>query len=135
MRLGLRRVFARKKTVKRGALAFLALCVAGFAALNVLAYNHAHAMTHFTSGGTRTSKPEGLALGTKIQLLLTGVTLPRPASTRIPSDLAPQCRVRLSREMAQSGSRIDTCSTKHAPLRRPYSLRTMSMHMTAARMS
>lgn len=63
-----------------------------FAVLNVLAYNHARAMTRFASDGSRTRKPEELSLAAKARVLLLGVNVPRPYSSRPPSDLAPDCR-------------------------------------------
>lgn len=70
----------------------LAAFLAGFALLNVLAYNHAHAMMHFTFGGTRTEKPEQLPFVRKLKVLLLGVNVPRPSSARQPSELDPDCR-------------------------------------------
>ena len=37
------------------------LLLAGFAALNLLAYRHARAMLRYAPGGARTEKPEALA--------------------------------------------------------------------------
>ena len=64
----------------------------GFVVLNLMAYNHAHAMMYFTTGGSRTSKPEKLSWGQKARVLLMGVNVPRPQSNRQPSDLDPECR-------------------------------------------
>jgi uncharacterized protein len=50
----------------------------GFLLLNVLAYRHAYAMMHFTSGQSRTGLPESLSRGQKIGVLLWGINLPRP---------------------------------------------------------
>ena len=74
-------------------LALLITVVAGFAVLNVLAYNHAYAMTHFSSGGAHNSKPEDLSLATKLKVLCAGVNIPRPSSDRSPLNLDPDCRV------------------------------------------
>ena len=81
-----------KKPTKHLLIGTLTTILIGFTLLNVLAYNHAHAMMYFTSGGTRTEKPEKLTLGQRIKVLLTGVNVPRPVSTRQPSDLDPGCR-------------------------------------------
>jgi len=81
-----------KKPTKRLLMGFLIAFVVGFALLNILAYNHAHAMMYFTSGGTRTEKPEKLTLGQRIKVLLTGVNVPRPVSSRQPSELDFGCR-------------------------------------------
>jgi alpha-beta hydrolase superfamily lysophospholipase len=64
----------------------------GFAILNVLAYNHAHAMMFFSEGGSRTSKPEELTGWRKARVLMTGVNVPRPESGLKPADLDPDCR-------------------------------------------
>ncbi len=60
---------------------FVRLCIvfaAGFVLLNVLAYRHAYAMMHFTSGQPRTGLPETLGFAKKIGVLLWGVNIPRP---------------------------------------------------------
>jgi alpha-beta hydrolase superfamily lysophospholipase len=63
----------------------------GFGLLNVLAYNHAYAMTHYTAEGSKTGKPEHLsALGT-LKVLVCGVRVTRPVSDKKPSALAPPC--------------------------------------------
>ncbi|MDY0145130.1 MAG: alpha/beta fold hydrolase [Kiritimatiellia bacterium] len=69
------------------------LLLAGFAALNILAYRHAYAMTHYTSGGPRTEKPEALTPLSKFRVLLSGVNLPRPVDERPPTTLAPHVHV------------------------------------------
>lgn len=58
---------------------------AAFAALNVLAFMHVRAMTHFVPGGTRTPFPERLSLAGKLRVVLTGVTVPRPANAQTPA--------------------------------------------------
>jgi len=59
--------------------------------LNILVYNHAHAMMHFTAQGIRTNKAEGLAGWAKLKVLLLGVNMPRPAATLPTSALDPEC--------------------------------------------
>ena len=56
--------------------------------LNVLAYNHARAMMHFTTEGERTSKPEALSVCQKAKVLFVDVNIPRPTGRRSSSDLA-----------------------------------------------
>jgi len=73
----------------RGLLLVLA---AGFGLLNVSAYNHARAMTHFTASGPRTHQPERLSRLAKCRVLMAGVNVPRPASTNLPADLAADTR-------------------------------------------
>lgn len=77
---------------KRGIMRAATVVAAGFVVLNVFAYNHAHAMLHFGSAGSRTNKPEALTLGQKMKVLLVGVNAPRPHSDRSPADLSEQCR-------------------------------------------
>jgi len=66
--------------------------VAAFAALNIVAYRQAYAMTHFVAGGPRTGNAETLGLGEKLKTLLFGVDLPRPHTTLSPTNLGPACR-------------------------------------------
>ncbi|MEI6149626.1 MAG: alpha/beta fold hydrolase, partial [bacterium] len=81
-----------KKNTKHWLFGILAVIVVGLAGLNLLAYNHAHAMMRSTTGGSRTSKPEKLTWGQKARVLLMGVNVPRPRSDLQPSDLDPECR-------------------------------------------
>ena len=69
-----------------------AVLVAAFAALNLVAYRQAYAMTHFVAGGSRTARPETLSFGRKLKTLLCGVDLPRPRTTLSPASLGPACR-------------------------------------------
>ncbi len=58
-----------------------ALCLflfALFTLLNVLAYHHAWAMTHFVSEGARTKRPEQLSFMKKLTVFCTGVSIPKP---------------------------------------------------------
>lgn len=64
----------------------LGLLVA-FVLLNVWTYRHAWAMTHFSSGGKSTIRPEEMTWIGRVGVLLTGVNLPRPANSRTPADL------------------------------------------------
>jgi alpha-beta hydrolase superfamily lysophospholipase len=64
---------------------FLVLLVS-FLLLNVLAYRHARAMTHFVLAGKRTGGPQGLSLLQKVGILFTGVQIPHPASPSTPPD-------------------------------------------------
>ena len=57
------------------------------AGLNLLAYRHAYALTHFREGGVRTAKPEALSLGEKLRVLAVGPTVPRPQNRRTPLDV------------------------------------------------
>lgn len=58
-----------------------ALCFfvfASFTLLNVLAYRHAWAMTHFVPEGALTERPEQLSFMKKLAVLCTGVSIPKP---------------------------------------------------------
>jgi alpha-beta hydrolase superfamily lysophospholipase len=66
---------------------FTAALVMGFLLLNVLAYRHAHAMTHFVQGGGCKGKPEALPLTSRARLLVSGVAMRRPYQDGRPSDL------------------------------------------------
>jgi len=66
---------------------------AAFVTLNVLAYNHAYAMMHFTSQGGRTCGPERLAGLAKLKVLIAGVNIPRPETDLQPSAVDPNCRM------------------------------------------
>ena len=64
----------------------------GFALLNVLAYNHAYAMTHYTAPAvSKAVKPEHLSVADTLKVLLLGVRVARPVSDRRPSELDPAC--------------------------------------------
>jgi uncharacterized protein len=56
-------------------------------AVNVVAFNQAWSMTHFSRGGMRTENPESLSLLEKVRVSLLGVNLPRPINRIDPSDL------------------------------------------------
>ena len=81
-----------KSPVRRLVRLLILLLLAGFAALNVLAYRHARAMMRYANGGARTDQPEALAPLAILRVLLVGVHLPRPADERPPSVLAPDAR-------------------------------------------
>ncbi len=66
--------------------------VAIFILLNLLAYIHARAMTHFLASGSRTPRPEELTLEQKMGLMCTGVQIPRPTAAKRLSDLEPGWR-------------------------------------------
>ena len=82
-----------KKMAKRWLTIGALVAFAGFAGLNASAYGHAEAMLRFSYGGPRTMTPERLGLLSRVKLLLAGVNVPRPASHRRPSELAPDCRL------------------------------------------
>ena len=65
------------------------ILILGGVALNVLAYRHAYAMMHFTTGNPRTHEPEKLSVGQKVKVLLWGVNIPRPETMALPTALGP----------------------------------------------
>jgi hypothetical protein len=69
----------------RGRAAWLlALVLALTAAVNALAYRHAHAFTRFASTGRPTPKPEALSVAEKLHALFAGPVLLRPTNRRTP---------------------------------------------------
>lgn len=62
----------------------LGLLTAAFVTLNCLAFMHAHAMTHFTHGVSRTDRPENLTVFQRAKVLLTGVRIPKPLNLDSP---------------------------------------------------
>ena len=81
-----------KIKTRRIVLVLIPLLLAGFVALNILAYRHAHAMLHYAPGGVRTEKPEALAPLARLRVLLAGVNLPRPVDEMPPTALAPDAQ-------------------------------------------
>ncbi len=80
VRKSLRWVWAHRK---RSALLFVLLLLV---AVNVLAYVHAHAMTHYVESGNRTASPERLSFLDRVGILCTGVSVPRPSGSGTPAD-------------------------------------------------
>lgn len=70
---------------RRRRLAALAVGLIVF--VNVVAFLHARAFTHYGAGGPRTGAPQALGVWDKAKVLLTGVRLPRPENTLTPTDL------------------------------------------------
>jgi uncharacterized protein len=62
------------------------LFLLGFILLNVMAYRQVWAMTHFERSGERTAPPEKLSGFSKLKVLFTGVTIPRPENRQTPGD-------------------------------------------------
>lgn len=59
----------------------------GVVLLNVMAYRQVWAMTHFERSGQRTAPPEKLSSTSKLKVLFTGVTIPRPENRQTPENL------------------------------------------------
>lgn len=83
-----RRLFDWIKQRKKRLMISAAVFVSGaFVLLNIISYNQAYAMTHFTAEGERTSIPEKLSLSQKAKVLFCGVNVPRPCGIATPSDV------------------------------------------------
>jgi len=78
--------------LKRWLIILAVIVVIGTIAINVLAYRHAWAMMHFSTGNPRTARPERLTFSQKVHVLLHGINLPRPIAHRPPTDLDPATR-------------------------------------------
>ncbi len=77
-------IWSHRKT-SLGSLGLFLLFV--FLVVNIVAYNHARAMTCFVPAGSKTGSPESLSRWEKIKVLLTGVTVPRPSNEDVtPAD-------------------------------------------------
>lgn len=59
-----------------------------FVALNILAWNHARSLLHYSFRGTQTQFPHALSALQKAAVLFEGVNVPRPAGTQTPADFA-----------------------------------------------
>ena len=81
-----------KPKLKRGLVVLALVVVAGALYLNVLAYRHAYAMTHFRPGTDRAGEPEKPTRLQKIEVLFSGLSLPRPQSKLMATNLGPECR-------------------------------------------
>lgn len=66
---------------RRVILLFLCLMMAGFVALNILAYRQARSMMYFTTGTERTPEAERLSFVQKIKVLWNEVSIPRPTTS------------------------------------------------------
>jgi hypothetical protein len=62
------------------------VALVGFAALNVMAWYHARAMTRFVPAGRATPPADRLSFAQKAAVLVTGITMPRPANKKTPAD-------------------------------------------------
>jgi alpha-beta hydrolase superfamily lysophospholipase len=74
-------------TRRRVVVAVSSFIFLGILAVNALAFMQARAMTHFVDGGNRSAKPEALTLLGKIDVVLTGVRIPRPENDSTPESV------------------------------------------------
>lgn len=78
----------RRKRIRSGwQRAVIATALGCVLLLNAIAFMQTWTMTHYSTSGTRTVPPEKLTLWDKVGAVFTGVTVPRPANSRTPSDL------------------------------------------------
>ena len=70
-----------------------------FAAVNLLAWNHAKTMLEFAQSGQRTGPPATLSLAEKLKVALLGIHIPKPQNTTYPGDFGLPCKTyRFSKE-------------------------------------
>ncbi len=62
-----------KLLIRKWALVLITIFITGLILINILAYNHAYSMMHFSSTGTTTASPESLSFFAKVKTLLCGV--------------------------------------------------------------
>lgn len=63
------------------------IAIAGAVGVNLVAWRQVTRMTQFVDGRSRTRPPEKLNLLSKVRVIATGVSFPRPENTRTPQDL------------------------------------------------
>ena len=72
---------------KKIIILIILLVFSGFFLLNLFAYNHAHSMLYYSQNSRGTKSPEDLSFFNKINVLVTGVTMPRPRGIRTPQSV------------------------------------------------
>jgi pimeloyl-ACP methyl ester carboxylesterase len=75
----------RKCRLRRWLTVAIAVFAIAFIGLNFIAFMQARAMIHFAAGGARTQPPERLSRLQKLEVLFTGVRLPRPTNRSTPA--------------------------------------------------
>lgn len=78
--------------VRRWIYSSAAVVLTGLLGVNLLAWQHARAMTRFVSEGERTERPEKLSALEKIGVLARGVTVPRPVARITLSQIHPSAQ-------------------------------------------
>jgi uncharacterized protein len=81
----------RENRLRHLLYAGVAAVLMGILGVNVLAYRHAYAMTHFTDGLARTRDADRLTLGQKVAVLFSGIQIPRPQAKLPPTCVGPEC--------------------------------------------
>jgi alpha-beta hydrolase superfamily lysophospholipase len=82
-----------------------------FLLLNLGAYRHAYAMTHFVEESAPTPRPEELSLLQKVQVLLTGVHRPRPMNHATPQSVGLPFKVH--RFLSTQGIELEAFYLEH----------------------
>ncbi|MNX05278.1 2-succinyl-6-hydroxy-2,4-cyclohexadiene-1-carboxylate synthase [compost metagenome] len=96
-----------KKSLRGTIKTLLWVLIILFVFANIIAYNQAYQLTHFTTQKvTKTAKPEQLSPAEKIKTLFTGVSNPRPENKKKP-DL-PYTTIKL-----QSNKKLECWFIKH----------------------
>lgn len=83
--------FLRNPRLRRALVIGIAVLSVLGISLNFLAYRHAHAMLNFAANAVRSGAPETLGFSDKVGVLVNGVRIPRPKTTRTPADIGPGC--------------------------------------------
>tara|TARA_R110002073_G_scaffold336529_1_gene534763 strand:- start:595 stop:1068 length:474 start_codon:yes stop_codon:yes gene_type:complete len=73
-------------------IGIICVVLVSFVVLNVSAYKHANAMLFFSDHGVTTLKPERLSLTQKIDVLFSGINIPRPSANLSSSALHSNCK-------------------------------------------
>ena len=72
--------------MRRRTKLFATILVLGAIAVNGVALMHARAMCRFSNSGIRTEGPENVSMQRKLQILFTGINMPRPTNASTPLD-------------------------------------------------
>jgi alpha-beta hydrolase superfamily lysophospholipase len=70
---------------RRRWLAAAGVVLLGFVAFNFVVYRHARAFLEFTPGGTLTRPPDQLSTREKLEVLVSGVSIPKPTNDHSPA--------------------------------------------------
>jgi alpha-beta hydrolase superfamily lysophospholipase len=75
----------RKRRRRRWKIRAAIIFVSMFIGINALAFMQAWSMTHFADRGAHTPTPGAMSFGRKVEVMLTGVTVPRPYNRKTPA--------------------------------------------------
>jgi uncharacterized protein len=74
----------RLRRIRHWLFWFAAMLLLSFVFINVLAYRHVHAFTHYSLTAASPPKPESLTFSHKLSIAIRGVPVPRPRNTLTP---------------------------------------------------